>query len=101
MTQSMPEPEIWWVLRYSPGPNWPADAPAEKALAGHREFLFDLHSRGHVVAAGPTPAHPNSAQTVVRNFDELAVRTAVSSDPAVADGRVTVEITQWVVVLTG
>lgn len=97
----MAKPEQWWVLRYSPGPLWPSDAPPEVALAGHREFLFDLHAKGHVVAAGPTPDRANTAQTVIRGFDEAEINEVVSRDPTVVDGRVNVELTPWLVVLTG
>ena len=97
----LPDPQQWWVLRYSPGPEWPVGAPPEVSLAGHTEFIVDLHRRGHVIAAGPTPDRPDTAQTVVRGLDGTEVHTVVQSDPAVADRRLLVDIIPWTVVLLG
>lgn len=72
----------------------------EVALAGHREFVLNLHARGHLVAAGPTPDRPDTAQTVLRGFDDDGLREALAGAPAVAVGRVVVDVTPCLVVLT-
>jgi uncharacterized protein YndB with AHSA1/START domain/uncharacterized protein YciI len=98
------EPRDWYVLLHQPGP---ALAEGQSVLehpdfAEHRAFLQRLARSGLLVAAGPLPDQLGSGMTVVKASPDLDVpRLAAEDDLSVVRGLLTVQVSPWLVQLTG
>lgn len=98
------EPLDWYVLLHQPGP---ALAEGQSVVehpdvAEHRAFLQRLAQHGLLVAAGPLPDQLGSGMTVVRAAPDLDVpRLAAEDDLSVVRGLLTVQVSPWLVQLTG
>lgn len=98
------EPRDWYVLLHQPGP---ALAEGQSVVehpdfAEHRAFLQRLARYGLLVAAGPLPDQLGSGMTVVKASPDLDVpRLAAEDDLSVVRGLLTVQVSPWLVQLTG
>ena len=94
----------WYVLLHQPGP---AAAAGESVFehpdfAEHVAFVQRLAGLGLLVATGPLPADQASLMTVVRAAPDLDVeRVATENDLSVVRGLLSVQVTPWLVKLTG
>ena len=94
----------WYVLLHQPGPA----AVAGESVFGHPDFaehvafVQRLAALGLLVATGPLPGNEASLMTVVRAAPDLDVeRVATENDLSVARGLLSVQVTPWLVKLTG
>jgi uncharacterized protein YndB with AHSA1/START domain/uncharacterized protein YciI len=98
------QPHDWYVLLHQPGP---ALAEGQSVFehpdfAEHVAFLKRLAQYGLLVAAGPLPDQLGSGMTVVRAAPDLDVaRLAAEDDLSVVRGLLTVQVSPWLVQLTG
>ena len=98
------EPRDWYVLLHQPGPALPEGQSVvdHPAFAEHLAFLRRLARHGLLVAAGPLPDQLGSGMTVVKASPELDVqRLAAEDDLSVVRGLLTVQVSPWLVQLTG
>lgn len=98
------EPRDWYLLLHQPGP---ALAEGQSVFdhpdfAEHVAFLQRLARFGLLVAAGPLPDQLGSGMTVVKASPDLDVaRLAAEDDLSVVRGLLTVQVSPWLVQLTG
>jgi uncharacterized protein YndB with AHSA1/START domain/uncharacterized protein YciI len=99
----VPSPD-WYVLLHQPGPAAVADESVfgHPDFAEHVAFVQRLAKLGLLVATGPLPADQASLMTVLRAAPDLDIeRVATEDDLSVARGLLSVQVTPWLVKLTG
>ncbi len=94
----------WYVLLHQPGPALAEGQSVTEHpdFAEHLAFLQRLARYGLLVAAGPLPDQLGSGMTVVKASPDLDVqRLAAEDDLSVVRGLLTVQVSPWLVQLTG
>jgi uncharacterized protein YciI len=98
--EEKPEMVTYYIGFLSRGPSWTAEKTDEsrKLMEGHMAHMRRTHETGKLIVAGPIADDGNLRGILVYRTETLQeAKSLAEADPAVAAGRLKVELHPWLV----